>query len=152
MSGANVYYQDLAACGLTSAAANFKVTPVFQKLSSYINRNSTGNVVGIDDVARGAEVAGKHVLIVEDIFDTGGTMTKLIGKLEELDAKSIRSTIAFHKRNPKRVLSYQADYIGFEVPNTFIVGYGTDYNEKFRDVPHLFELNALGIKTFAVEE
>ena len=68
-------------------------------------------------------------------------MKKLIEKLQSLGALSIRSAIAFHKRNPKRTISYQADYLAFEVPNTFICGYGTDYNEKFRDIPHLFEVN-----------
>lgn len=103
-------------------------------------------------MARGVEVAGKHILVVEDILDTGATMSNLLLKLESLGAKSIRVVIAFHKRNPKRMIPYQSDYVGFEVPNFFICGYGADYNQKFRDVPHLFVLSKHAISTYKIQE
>ena len=97
-----------------------------------------------------SEVENKHVLVVEDIYDTGASMTKMLSTLKKMGAATVKSAIAFHKLNPDNVsLNYRAEYVGFEVPMAFIVGYGCDYNEKFREVPHLFVLNETGIKEFA---
>lgn len=90
------------------------------------------------------------MLVIEDIYDTGTTMKQLLNKLNELGASSLRVAIAFHKRNPANLKhNYKADYLGFVVPNDFIVGYGVDYNEKFRETKHLFKINSSGIAKFA---
>ena len=146
MKGAKVYYDDLIAHGLASSP-DLKVTTVYQKLSSYINTESTGEVQNEGFEERTKELQGRHVLIVEDIFDTGSSMTTLIDVLKGMKVTSVRAAIAFHKENHENIkLNYMAEYVGFQVPQVFICGYGCDYNQLWRDVPHLFKPNVQAIK------
>ena len=94
-------------------------------------------------------IENKHVIVVEDIIDSGTTMQTLLEALYSLNAASVVSAIAFDKYNPNRKITYVPEYVGFNLKlshDKFIVGYGTDYNEWFRDVPHLFILNQWGIE------
>lgn len=76
------------------------------------------------------------------MYDTGKSMKRLIDRLYELGASKVEACIAFHKKTPKNVeLNYFAEYIGFFIPDEFVIGYGLDYNERFRDVNHLCVLN-----------
>lgn len=89
------------------------------------------------------------MLVVEDMYDTGRTMLKLRDRLYELGAKKVEACIAFHKKTPKNVdINYWAEYIGFFIPDKFVVGYGMDYNERFRDVMHLCVINQKGIDKY----
>ena len=98
---------------------------------------------------RRKEIENRNILIVEDCFDSGATMIALQNTLKKAGAKSVKSAIAFHKRNPNNLkLNFRADYTAFEVANDFICGYGLDYNENFRDVEHLFAINKKGIEAF----
>ncbi len=101
-------------------------------MTNYINTDTTEDVKGVDEVneaARKAEVCGKHILVVEDTVDTGKTMKALLEKLLVLGAASVKTAVTFHKRNPKIVeIGFRADYLAFEIPNVFAVGYGLDYN------------------------
>ena len=82
------------------------------------------------------------MLVVEDMYDTGNSMLKLLQRLKELGASKVEACIAFHKKTHKNLeLGYFADYIGFFIPDEFVIGYGLDYNEYFRDVTHLCVLN-----------
>lgn len=88
-------------------------------------------------------------MVIEDIIDSGRTMIALLEALNNLKAKSVCSAIAFDKYNAKRMTNYVAEYTGFDLQvseDLFIVGYGTDYNEWFREIPHLFVLNESGYK------
>ncbi|XP_054715853.1 hypoxanthine-guanine phosphoribosyltransferase-like isoform X2 [Uloborus diversus] len=114
----------------------------FIRLKSYVNEESTGKlkVMGIDNLST---LAGRNLLIVEDIIDTGFTMSNLLVLLKEFKPKSVRVVSLFVKRSPNSN-GYKPDYIGFEVPNKFIVGYALDYNEYFRDLNHVCIINEKG--------
>jgi hypoxanthine phosphoribosyltransferase len=85
------------------------------------------------------------------MYDTGRTMQRLLLKLHELGAKKVEVCIAFHKKQPKNLeLNYWPEYIGFFIPDKFVIGYGLDYNEKFRDIMHLCVLNEVGIEKYKV--
>jgi len=121
----------------------------FIRLKSYADDQSTGKVqvVGGDDLSK---LAGKDILIVEDIIDTGNTMLKLLDVLKQHKPASINVISLLLKRTPKSV-GYKPDYIGFEIPDKFVVGYALDYNEYFRDLNHICAINEHGKKKYSVE-
>ena len=120
----------------------------FIRMKSYIDESSSGDVkvVGHDDLSR---VKGKHVLIVEDIVDTGATILKLFSHIFTFEPASVKVATLLLKRNPARNIEYQPDFIGFDIPDKFIVGYGLDYNEYFRDLPHICVINDNGKAKYA---
>ncbi|KAI6649689.1 hypothetical protein LOD99_6479 [Oopsacas minuta] len=115
----------------------------FIRMKSYVDDSSTGDVkvVGHEDFTR---VKGKHVLIVEDIVDTGATILKLNSHISKFQPASVKVATLLLKRNPARTIEYQPDFVGFDIPDKFIVGYGLDYNEYFRDLPHICVINDAG--------
>jgi len=82
------------------------------------------------------EVAGRDVLVVDDIFDTGHTLLEVLSFLDELGPRSIRTAVLVLKQGKQRV-SLRPDYVGFEIPDVFVVGYGLDYNDAYRNLPYL---------------
>ncbi|KAG8189623.1 hypothetical protein JTE90_009554, partial [Oedothorax gibbosus] len=121
----------------------------FIRLKSYEGSDSSGNlkIMGIDNLET---LAGRNLLIVEDIIDTGLTMENLLKLLQQFKTKSIKVVSLFVKRTPKSS-GYRPDYTGFEVPNKFIVGYALDYNEIFRDLNHVCIINETGKQKYAVK-
>ena len=126
-----------------------QLQPHFVKLTSYENTESTGLVKGVEAL-EALNLNGKNVLLVEDMIDTGTTMKAVLNTLNtQFSLKSLKTAIAFHKKTPKNVeWGYFGDYTGFLVEENFVIGYGMDYNGHFRDLPHLCEINELGIETF----
>jgi len=122
----------------------------FIRLKSYENEKSTGSikVIGSDNLDN---LKGKNVLVVEDIIDTGRTMTHLLELLKKFEPKSVKVASLLVKRTPLAV-GYRPDYIGFEIPDVFIVGYALDYNEYFRDLGHICVINDNGKKKYSVAE
>ncbi|KAL7979563.1 hypothetical protein Chor_004721 [Crotalus horridus] len=108
------------------------MTVDFIRLKSYCNDQSTGDikVIGGDDLST---LTGKNVLIVEDIIDTGKTMQTLLSLLQQYNPKMVKVASLLVKRTPRSV-GYRPDFVGFEVPDKFVVGYALDYNEYFRDL------------------
>jgi hypoxanthine phosphoribosyltransferase len=93
-------------------------------------------------------LAGKHVLFVEDIIDTGLTMSSLLTYLnEQIKPASVRVASLVEKRT-HRSCGFKADYVGFSIPDVFVCGYCLDYNEVYRDMKHLVVLNKTGIDRF----
>jgi hypoxanthine phosphoribosyltransferase len=86
------------------------------------------------------DLQGRHVLIVDDIFDTGYTMTALFDELSKHRPATLRSMVLLRKHGRKAV-SMEPDHVGFEIPNEFVVGYGLDYHDNFRHLPHLAALD-----------
>jgi len=86
------------------------------------------------------EIADRHVLLVDDIFDTGHTLHELVSQLDELQPASIRSAVLLEKQE-RREVSLRPDYVAFEIPNKFVVGYGLDYNDQFRNLPYVAALD-----------
>ena len=107
----------------------------FIAVSSYRNGSvSTGAVRLVMDV-RG-NIEGKHVLIVEDIVDTGHTLKYLIGMLKSHRPASIKTAALVRKAETAEV-DVTIDYLGFDIPNEWVVGYGLDYAEKYRTLPYI---------------
>ncbi|MEQ2287232.1 hypothetical protein AMECASPLE_010287 [Ameca splendens] len=115
------------------------LTVDFIRVKSYCNDKSTNSVrvIGGDELSN---LSGKNVLIVEDIVETGRTMQTLLSLLSECNPKMVKVVSLLVKRTP-RSSGYRPDYIGFEVPDAFLVGYALDYNEYFRDLSHICILN-----------
>jgi len=85
------------------------------------------------------EIAGRDVLIIDDIFDTGHTLAKLFEKLGARQPKLLRSAVLLRKAGRVEV-SLQPDHVGFEIPNEFVVGYGLDYADLYRNLPYVAAL------------
>ena len=108
----------------------------FMWLSSYSGTNSTGKMLVRQDVT--ADIQGRHVLILEDIFDTGNSLEFTVNHLKEKHPASIKICTLLDKPERRREgVTLQADYVGFTIPNAFVVGYGLDYNEKYRNLPYV---------------
>ena len=108
----------------------------FMWLSSYSGANSTGKMLVRQDVT--ADIAGRHVLILEDIFDTGNSLEFTVNHLKEKHPASIKICTLLDKPERRREgVTLKADYVGFTIPNAFVVGYGLDYNEKYRNLPYV---------------
>ncbi|KZE79556.1 hypoxanthine phosphoribosyltransferase [Paenibacillus polymyxa] len=107
----------------------------FMAVSSYgVSTKSSGVVKIIKDLD--ASVEGRDVLIVEDIIDSGLTLTHLIELLKNRNAKSVCVVTLFDKP-ARRTVNLQADYTGFTLPDAFVVGYGLDYAEHYRNLPYI---------------
>jgi len=107
----------------------------FMAVSSYgASTKSSGVVKIIKDLD--ISVEGRHVLIVEDIIDSGLTLSYLIDVLERRNAQSITIAALFDKPG-RRTVDLDADYKGFVIPDAFVVGYGLDYAEKYRNLPYV---------------
>ena len=84
----------------------------------------------------GLDVRGRDVLLVDDILDTGRTLHRVVSKLRPLGPRTIRICVLLEKE-ARRIENIQADYIGFMVPNLFVVGYGLDFAERYRNLPFI---------------
>ena len=109
----------------------------FVRLKSYVGDTSTNKVKMLYDFNR--NLKGRDIIIIEDIIDTGNTLKFLYKKILELNPKSI-SIASFLVKPDKNKFKFKIDYIGFEIPSNFVVGYGLDYNEKYRNLGSLFYL------------
>lgn len=120
----------------------------FIRVKSYDGTKSTGNVQ-----VSGADLTkfrGKNLLLVEDIIDTGRTMAKLVPMLQEYAPASVRVASLLEKRNPESC-GFKADFVGFNIPDKFVVGYCLDYDEIFRDLDHICIINDKGIAKYAAK-
>jgi hypoxanthine phosphoribosyltransferase len=82
---------------------------------------------------------GKHILIVDDIFDSGNTLTGVLTRIQEMKPASVRTLVLLSKRVPRK-MPYQPNYVLFEIEDRFVVGYGLDYKEHFRGLKGVFAL------------
>ncbi len=102
--------------------------------SSYGSGSTSGQLVIKKDVS--IDVEGKNILIVEDIIDSGNTLFKLREMLGSRNPKSLRIATLLDKPS-RRVVDVPVDFVGFEIPDEFIIGYGLDYAEKYRNLPYI---------------
>ena len=108
----------------------------FMWISSYQGTDSTGQMVVKRDVA--GEVKGRHVLILEDIYDTGNSLDFTYRHLLSKGPASLKiCTLLDKPERRKPGITLKPDYVGFTVPNEFVVGYGLDYNEQYRNLPYV---------------
>ncbi len=106
----------------------------FMGVSSYGNNTAPGELVFTKELR--LEVKNRNVLLVDDILDTGKTLRAVIDKLNALEPASLKTCILLEKKS-RRSEQIAADYIGFDVPNAFVVGYGLDYAERYRNLPFI---------------
>lgn len=106
----------------------------FMDVSSYEGTESTGNIKINKDIRNSIE--GKDVIIVEDIIDTGRTLTYLVEYLKQKNPNSLKIATMLSKPS-RRIMELNVDYIGFAIDDKFVVGYGLDYNEKYRNLPYI---------------
>lgn len=104
----------------------------FIGVSSYGSGTESGELVYTKELRLG--VRGRDVLLVDDILDTGKTLSRVRAKLQRLDPQRIRICVLLDKPS-RRVEPVHADYVGFEIPDVFVVGYGLDYAERYRNLP-----------------
>ncbi len=90
---------------------------------------------------------GRHVILVEDIVDTGLSMSRLVPALERYKPLSVKVCTLLEKRTA-RSCGFKAEYVGFSVPDHFVIGYNMDYNEAFRELPHVCVINDHGIAKY----
>jgi hypoxanthine phosphoribosyltransferase len=111
----------------------------FLKLSSYgAEKVSSGQVTELKKVD--ARLEGRHVIVVEDIVDTGHSMAYIQERLRELGPASLRSAVLLHKHEATRV-DLDLDYVAFQIPNRFVIGYGLDYGQLGRNLADLYILD-----------
>ena len=130
LKGAVVFMADLMRAVTIPCSIDFMV------VSSYggTNTETTGLVKIVKDLD--ADLTGKDVLIVEDVLDTGVTLSNLVPMLKMRNPSSVK-ICAILDKPARRKTDIAADYRSFEVPDAFVVGYGLDYNEKYRNLPYV---------------
>src|SRR4029077_15037572 len=106
--------------------------------SSYRGPATSPGSLAIADVS-GLDITGRHVLLLDDIFDTGQTLSGLVAELQKREPASLRSALLLWKEGRQRV-SLTPDYHCFRIPDLFVVGYGLDYNDEYRHLPHVAAL------------
>ena len=108
----------------------------FMWLSSYSGTNSTGELIVRRDVS--VDIKDRHVLILEDIYDTGASLDFTYRHLMSKGPASLKiCTLLDKPERRKPGITLKPDYVGFTIPNEFVVGYGLDYNEHFRNLPYV---------------
>ena len=106
----------------------------FIRVSSYHGENSTGVIKMKVDLQ--GDIEGKDVIIIEDIIDTGRTLSYLKEYLKSKGPRSLKICSLLDKKE-RRVVPMEADYVGFDIPDKFVVGYGLDVDEKYRNLPYI---------------
>ena len=108
----------------------------FMCLSSYQGTKSTGNMIVKQDMS--VDVEGRHVLILEDIYDTGGSLDYTYKHLMSKNPASVKICTLLDKPERRRPgITLKPDWVGFTIPNEFVVGYGLDFNEHYRNLPYV---------------
>lgn len=97
------------------------------------------------------DIRGRDVLLVDDIFDTGRTLAALLKELEQYGPASLRSAVLLLKEDRQEV-TLRPDYVGFKIPDAFVVGYGLDYQDAYRNLPYVAELEEADLQAAAEHE
>lgn len=107
----------------------------FIQVSSYGNSTQSSGVINMKKDLEDS-IEGKHVIVIEDIVDTGRTLSYLLELLKDRKPKSLKLCSLLDKPE-RRISDVQADYVGFTIPDLFVVGYGLDYAQKYRNLPYI---------------
>jgi hypoxanthine phosphoribosyltransferase len=105
--------------------------------SSYRGGTQSGDLIINAELL--PDIAGRDVLLVDDIFDTGRTLSQLLSHLRDLGPSSLRTAVLMLKRGRQEV-QMRPDYVAFEIPDEFVVGYGLDYRDLYRNLPYIAAL------------
>ena len=137
LKGAVLFYSDLI------RHINVPVTLDFVQAKSYAGRTSTGEVRLLSEPEYIDRMDGRHVIVVEDIVDTGVTLQYLRKTLLDKGAASLAICTLLNKPDGRRT-QVPLDYVGFDIPNVFVIGYGMDHREQFRNLPYLAVMDGNG--------
>jgi hypoxanthine phosphoribosyltransferase len=132
LNGSFVFMADLV------RSTDLQVQCEFLRISSYEGTESTGKVKTLLGLT--AEISGKNVIVVEDIVDTGISMNFLISELQKKNPKKLAIATLLFKKEAFR-FNYPLDYVGFEIPNKFVLGYGLDYDGYGRNLSDIYQLS-----------
>ena len=132
LNGSFIFFADL----IRSLSIDCEID--FIKVSSYKGKRTTGKIILEKDIS--LNINGRHIIIVEDIIDSGKTVNFLLEKLNKKDCQSI-SIVTMLKKSNKFNFQLINEFIGFEIKQEFVVGYGLDYNQKFRNLEEIYILN-----------
>lgn len=102
--------------------------------SSYRGGTTSGTLVVNDGLL--PDIRGKHILLLDDILDSGQTLSRLVEHLSHKGAASVRTCVLLRKLG-RQTIPCEPDYTGFEIPNKFVIGYGLDFNDDFRHLPFI---------------
>lgn len=111
----------------------------FMALTSYKKNVSSGEVRILMDLRE--SIKDQHILIVEDIIDSGGTLNHLYHTIQEREPASLQSCVLVRKKREQHPLQIPVKYIGFDIPDVWVVGYGLDYDNQYRTLPYIAELH-----------
>ena len=111
---------------------------MIQARTDHANGDRPGPLV-VDFDRISSDIRGRHVLLVDDIFDTGNTLWELIPQIDELGPISVHVAVLLEKDGRCKV-SMKPDFVGFKISNEFVVGYGLDYRDQYRNLPYLAAL------------
>ncbi len=128
LKGAFMFMSDLV------RAIKVPLTVDFVVAASYVKTDTTGEVKVYCDTRE--EITGRDVLLVEDIADTGITLNYLRERILLKRPRSFKMCVFLNKRE-RRVVDVPLDYVGFDIPNEYVVGYGLDYDNKYRNLPYI---------------
>ena len=129
LKGAFVFLGDLV------RATDLRLGVEFMAISSYgASTRSSGEVKIVKDLD--VPIEGRDILVVEDIVDTGLTLSYLLSNLESRGARSVKLAALLNKFE-RRLREVQIDYLGFDIPDAFVVGYGLDFAERYRNLPYI---------------
>jgi len=128
LKGAFMFFSDLV------RAIQVPLTIDFILASSYLKTDTTGEVKVHYDIKE--DVSDKDVLLVEDIIDSGITLNHIRERVLARSPRSLKTCLFLDKRE-RRIVDVPLDYIGFEIPNEFVVGYGLDYDNQYRNLPYI---------------
>lgn len=131
LRGSSIFFSDLI------KKINLPILIDFMAISSYGKSSNSGVVKIIKDLEE--DLSGKNVLIVEDIIDTGNTLKYLLNYLTDRGAKSVKIASLLDKPS-RRLVEINGDFVGFKVPDDFIVGYGLDYAQAYRNLPYIISI------------
>lgn len=115
----------------------------FIGVASYSGTSSTGTVRITHDLT--ADISGKNVIVVEDIIDTGRTLDYLMRMLDQRGPKTLRLCTLLNKPEAREI-PVTVDYFGFEISNQFVIGYGLDLDQRWRELPFIAQVSATGPK------
>ncbi len=132
LTGSIVLLADLIRC------VDLKIRVGLVQASSYRGKATSPGELSINSELL-PDVRGHHVLLLDDIFDTGQTLTGLIEHVKQNAPKSLRTAVLLKKQG-RSTVSFEPDYHCFDIPNEFVVGYGLDYNDEFRHLPSIVAL------------
>lgn len=128
LKGSFMFFADLIRAVQVPVSIDFIIA------TSYINTASTGTVTVHSDVRE--DVAGKHVLLIDDIVDTGISLRQICDQLRAKNPASLKICTLLDKED-RRAVDIPLDYVGFKIPNHFVVGYGLDFENHYRNLPYI---------------